>query len=127
MITSSPLSKTQRRVVWGIRILLALAFGAAGFAKLTGAPQMVQVFEAIGVGQWFRLVTGFVEIVGAVLILVPATGFFGGALLFATMVGGVATHLFLIGGNPLPALVLGALAAFVAWRLRPVSLMAAAR
>ncbi|CAN7661344.1 DoxX family protein [Variovorax sp. LjRoot290] len=118
-----PVSPTQRRIVWGVRILLALAFGPAGLSKLAGVPQMVQVFDAIGFGQWFRYLTGAVEVVGAVLLLVPATGFFGGLLLAATMVGAVATHVVLIGGNPAPAVVLGALAAFVAWRLRPVSLL----
>jgi len=120
MATSSTLmTPTRRRVVWGVRILLALAFGAAGAAKLAGVPQMVQVFDAIGFGQWFRIVTGVVELAGAALLLVPATGFFGGVLLLATMVGAVGTHLVLIGGSPLPALVLGALAAFVAWQLVP--------
>jgi hypothetical protein len=113
------MTPTRRRVVWGVRILLALAFGAAGAAKLAGVPQMVQVFDAIGFGQWFRIVTGVVELAGAVLLLVPATGFFGGVLLLATMVGAVGTHLVLIGGSPLPALVLGALAAFVTWQLLP--------
>ena len=122
MATSFSLSPTQRRIVWGVRILLALAFGAAGFAKLAGAPQMVHVFDAIGFGQWFRYLTGAVEVVGAVLLLVPAAGFLGGLLLSATMVCAATTHLVLIGGNPAPAVVLGALAAFVAWRLRPVSL-----
>ena len=120
MVTSSTsMTPTRRRVVWGVRILLALAFGAAGVAKLAGAQQMVQVFDAVGFGQWFRIVTGVVELAGAVLLLVPATGFFGGVLLLATMVGAVATHLVLIGGSPLPALVLGALAAFVTWQLLP--------
>lgn len=81
---------------------------------------MVQVFDAIGFGQWFRYVTGLVEVGGAVLLLVPATGFLGGLLLFATMVCPVATHLALIGGNPAPAVVLAALSGFVAWRLWPV-------
>jgi uncharacterized membrane protein YphA (DoxX/SURF4 family) len=116
------LSPTHPRIVRAVRILLALAFGAAGLAKLAGVPQMVLVFDAVGFGQWFRYLTGGVEIVGAVLLLVPAAGFFGGLLLAATMVCAVATHLMLIGGNPAPAVVLGALAAFVAWRLRPVSI-----
>lgn len=119
MTPNSPLSVTQRRIVWAVRILLALAFGAAGIAKLAGVPEMVQVFDAIGFGQWFRYVTGAVEIAGAALLLIPASGFVGGLLLFATMVGGVATHLLLIGGSPVPALVLGLLSGFVAWRLRP--------
>jgi uncharacterized membrane protein YphA (DoxX/SURF4 family) len=124
MTTSSTSSPTQRRIVWGVRILLALAFGAAGASKLAGVPQMVQVFDAIGFGQWFRYVTGLVEVGGALLLLVPATGFFGGLLLAATMVCGVATHLVLIGGNPAPAVVLALLSGFVAWRLRPESLLA---
>ena len=125
MTSSTFSSPTQRRIVWGVRILLALAFGAAGAAKLAGAPQMVQVFEAIGFGQWFRYVTGVVEVGGAVLLLVPATGFLGGLLMAVTMVFGVATHLVLMGGNPAPAMVLALLSAFVTWRLRPVTRLAA--
>jgi len=119
MTSSTFSSPAQRRVVWGLRILLALAFGAAGAAKLAGAPQMVQVFEAIGFGQWFRYVTGVVEVGGAVLLLVPATGFIGGLLMTVTMAFAIATHLVLIGGSPAPAIVLALLSAFVTWRLRP--------
>jgi putative oxidoreductase len=126
MTSSSLASPTQRRIVWGVRILLAVAFGAAGTSKLAGVPQMVQVFDAIGFGQWFRYLTGLVEIGGALLLLVPATGFLCGLLLAATMVCAVATHLVLIGGNPAPAVVLALLSGFVAWRLRPVSRLATA-
>jgi hypothetical protein len=42
------------------------------------------------------------------------------------MVCAVATHLGLIGGNPAPAVVLGLLSGFVAWRTWPVSRPAAA-
>ena len=88
---------------------------------------MVQLFGAIGVGQWFRYFTGAVEILGAVLLLIPAMGFFGGLLLVATMVCAIATHLTLVGGNPVPAVTLGLLSAFVAWQLRPASRLGTAR
>ena len=120
MTSSTFSSRTQRRIAWGLRILLALVFGAAGIAKLAGAPQMVQVFEAIGFGQWFRHVTGVVEVGGAVLLLVPATGFVGALLMAVTMAFAVATHLMLIGGSPAPAIALALLSAFLAWRLWPV-------
>jgi len=110
---------THSRMIWALRLLLALAFGVAGAAKLTGVPQMVQIFEHIGIGQWFRYVTGLVEVTGAILLLVPATGFFGGLLLAVTMVFGTATHLLVIGGNPVPAIVLALLSGFVAYRQRP--------
>ena len=117
--TATVLSPTLRRIVLGVRVLLILAFAAAGIAKLAGAPQMVQVFDGIGIGQWFRYLTGTVEIIGAVLLLRNAASFFGGLLLATTMVCGVATHLFVIGGNPAPALMLALMSAFVAWQLRP--------
>jgi putative oxidoreductase len=88
---------------------------------------MIQVFDAIGLGQWFRYLTGAVEINGALLLLKSATGFLGGLTLAMTMICGAATHLLLIGGNPLPAMMLAALSAFVAWQLRPASLFSAAR
>lgn len=114
------LSTTQTRILWAVRLLLALAFGAAGSAKLMGAPMMVDIFTHIGVGQWFRHVTGAVEVTGVVLLLVPSTGLLGALLLGATMVCAVGTHLAVIGGSPIPAIVLGALCAFVAARLWPI-------
>jgi uncharacterized membrane protein YphA (DoxX/SURF4 family) len=119
-------SATQRRIVWGVRIALALAFCAAGLAKLAGMPQMVQTIEAIGFGQWFRYLTGATEVVSAVMLLLPYAGFLGGLLMTATMACAAVTHLALIGGSPIPALVLGLLSAFVTWRLRPASLRAVA-
>ncbi|MBB1612491.1 DoxX family protein [Pseudomonas protegens] len=126
MTTSPSRSSTHRRIVWGVRAFLILAFAVAGVAKLAGAPQMIQVFEAIGIGQWFRYLTGAVEVIGALLLLKPATGFLGGLALAMTMVCGAATHLLLIGGNPVPAMILAALSAFVAWQLRPLSRLSAA-
>lgn len=113
-------ANTHRRILWTARILLAMAFGAAGAAKLAGAAPMVQVFDLIGIGQWFRYLTGTVEVAGAVLLLVPVTGFFGSLLLCLTMTFAVGTHLFVIGGSPVPAIVLGTLSGLVAYRLRPM-------
>ena len=107
----------QSRIVWGGRIVLALAFLAAGGSKLAGVAAMVEVFDRIGAGQGFRLVVGAIEIVGVALLLTPRTGLVGALWLGGTMVGAVGTHLFVIGGSPLPAIVLGVLCAFVAWRL----------
>ena len=40
--------------LWGVRGLLALAFAAAGGAKLYGVPMLVEEFQHMGLGQWFR-------------------------------------------------------------------------
>jgi putative oxidoreductase len=93
--------------LWGLQAGLAALFLFAGASKLAGAPAMVALFDAIGVGQWFRYVTGLIEVVSAVALLVPPFAPFGALLLAPTMVGAVATHLFIVGGSPaLPGLLL---------------------
>ena len=54
--------------LWTVKVALAAVFFAAGGAKVYGEPGMVETFEAIGLGQWFRYVTGALEVTGAFLI-----------------------------------------------------------
>lgn len=98
-----------------LRVLAAAAFLAAGGAKLAGVPMMVGIYEQIGIGQWFRTVTGVVEVAGAVGLLFPTTAGLGGLLLAVTMACGVMTHLFVIGGSAVPALVLMVITGAIAW------------
>ena len=112
--TTKP-SKALNITIWGVQILTALAFLAAGGSKLAGAPDMVAMFEKVGFGQWFRYLTGSLEVTGALLLLVPRTAAIGGGLLAGVMIGAIGTHLFLIGGNPAPAAVLMVLAITVGW------------
>src|SRR5882672_7496019 len=110
----------QNRVVgaWIIQGLLAAAFLAAGGAKLAGVPMMVQIFDQIGMGQWFRIVTGLVEIAGAVALLVPGFAALGAAWLGTTMFFAVLTHFFILHTSATPALILLALNALVVWLRR---------
>ncbi len=62
-IAVQPSSRLARTLDWIIRILLALAFIAAGSFKLATAPQFVALFDQLGIGQWFRLLTGTLEVV----------------------------------------------------------------
>lgn len=115
MTTTSTTSKPKNITLWVLQVLLALAFLGAGFGKLSGQPAMVDVFQQIGFGQWLRYLTGSIEVISAVLLLVPRFVGLGALLLVATMLGAVCTHLFLIGGTPVPALVLLILSAVVLW------------
>jgi uncharacterized membrane protein YphA (DoxX/SURF4 family) len=115
-------SKALNVTLWILQALAAAAFLMAGGTKLAGAEIHVAMFEKIGFGQWFRYFTGSLEVISAVLLLLPKTAGIGAALLAATMVGAVATHLFIIGGSAAPALVLLLITAAVAWYRRPDSL-----
>jgi putative oxidoreductase len=104
-----------RVVLWVGQFVIAAAFMLAGGSKLAGAPAMVGLFDAIGIGQWFRYVTGTIEVGSAVALLMPSLAPYGALALAATMTGAVFTHLFVAGGSPLPALALGAGSAAIAW------------
>jgi putative oxidoreductase len=113
-----PRGRLAQAALWLTQIALAAMFLFVGRLKLTGAPEMVGLFDAIGIGQWFRYVTGSIEVISAVALLVPASAAFGALVLIPTMLGAVLTHLFIVGGSPVPATVLliGSLA--IAWARR---------
>ncbi len=105
--------------VWTLRVLLGLAFLTIGAAKLTGSLHTVQTFRAFGWGQWFRYASGSLDIIGALLVLMPRWTFYGALLLTCTV--GLAAVLSLTRlPDLLPALTLTLLAAILAWLTRPV-------
>src|SRR5216684_226928 len=110
----------QRNAIgaWVLQGLLAAAFLAAGGAKLLGAAMMVQIFDQIGMGQWFRIVTGLVEVAGAVALLVPGFAALGAAWLGATMFFAVLTHFFVLHTSATPAAILLGLNVLVVWLRR---------
>lgn len=115
----------QKYLLIAAKALLTLAFLAAGFFKLTGHDMMVGTFEAIGVGQWFRYVTGAIEIAAPILLWVSGKQLIGACLLVCTMIGAALAHLLVLGPSAVPALVLGLLAAYVAYSHRNQNPLAA--
>lgn len=111
-------SRVAVGVLWTLQIISAAMFLLAGVSKLGGAPMMVQMFDVIGLGQWFRYLTGTIEVVSAVLLLIPSVAAYGAAALAVTMVGAILTHLFIVGGSPAIPIVLLASTATIAWARR---------
>jgi putative oxidoreductase len=110
--------KALNIVLWTLQVLVALAFVAAGSGKLFGSADMVALFGAIGIGQWFRYVTGSLEVLGALLLIVPGKTAFGAVLLACVMAGAVVAHLTVLHTAPTAPLVLFALTALIAWGRR---------
>jgi putative oxidoreductase len=99
-------SRSVTGVLWVLQIVSAGMFLLSGSLKLAGVPMMVQMFGVIGLGQWFRYLTGTIEVVAAVLLLIPSVAAYGAAVLAVTMVGAILTHLFIIGGSPIVPILL---------------------
>jgi putative oxidoreductase len=96
-------------------------FLIAGGTRLAGAEMHIAMFEKIGLGQGFRYFTGGLELISALLLLVPKTAAIATALLAATMVGAIVTHLFIINGSAVVPIVLLLITLAVAWYRRHVS------
>jgi putative oxidoreductase len=83
---------------WVIQILFAAYFlWFYVIPKFTGDTYWIDLFGQIGIGQWFRYVTGIVEVIGAVGLLIP--------------------RLFIVDdpGAAVPALIVFVVAVVIAW------------
>src|SRR3984893_8574426 len=126
---SSSTGKIVNVVLWVLQIAAAGMFLMVGFLKLSGNPQLVALFEAIGLGQWFRYLTGSLEVVGAILLLIPRTSGLSALMLAGVMACAVVTHVFIVGRSPLGAIILLVVTGVIAWgrRQRTSSLFSAQR
>ena len=113
-----PTSRGKNITLWVLQIAAAGMFLMAGGTKLAGAAPMVALFDAIGIGQWFRYVTGTIEVVSAVLLLIPGLAAFGAALLVCTMIGAIFTHLTIVHTSPAIPVVLLVAVAVILWGRR---------
>jgi putative oxidoreductase len=107
--------------VWILRAALAVAFVFAGAQKFPADTMWVRLFARIGLGQWFRYVTGIVEVAGGLLLLIPRATAPAVALLTCTMAGAILVHMLVVGVGPqtvaVSVLLTGVLA--VGWTRRP--------
>ncbi|HUF03724.1 MAG TPA: hypothetical protein VMM38_06045 [Aridibacter sp.] len=85
---------------WICRIVIAVIFLQTLFFKFTGAEESRYIFstlmgdelEAVG-----RIGSGLVELVAAILLLIPRTAVYGALLALATISGALFSHLAVLG------------------------------
>lgn len=94
------MSQTVKIISWTCRVIVALIFIQTLFFKFTGAEESKFIFttlmgpelEAVG-----RIGSGFVELLAAVLILLPRTVVFGALISLVTISGAILSHLTMLG------------------------------
>jgi putative oxidoreductase len=117
LATATP-ARALNIALWTLQALVALVLVAAGSGKLVGSRDMIALFDAVGAGQWFRYVTGSLEVVGGLLLIVPGKTAFGAVLLACVMAGAVVAHLTVLHTAPTAPFVLFSLTALIAWGRR---------
>jgi hypothetical protein len=93
----------EPKVTWVDRVktfvppaLIGVLFVFIGYTKFDSHGSWVQVFDRIGLGQWFRVFTGVMQVGGGLLMCVPKTMIYGAAMLTCTMIGAVFVDLFVM-------------------------------
>ena len=79
-----------------LQVILGLGFLMFGFMKF-GSKKMVEGFKYFGYPGWFRVFTGLVELLSAILVIAgiwnDTLAAWGGLLILVTMIGAIFTHI----------------------------------
>lgn len=84
-------------VSWAAQIVAAAILAQTLYFKFTGAPESVYIFSTLGMEPWGRIGTGVLELVTAILLLIPATAALGALLALGLMAGAIFFHLVKLG------------------------------
>jgi putative oxidoreductase len=113
--------------IWILRGVIGLLFLAAAAMKLTSQAQMVAEFQTVGLGQWFRYLTGSLELVGAVALLVPRSSIVGAVILLLVDIGAFFAQIAILHMDWVHTVVIGAVIGLLIYlQLRALRKMQAA-
>ncbi len=82
---------------WLVKLTAAGILIQTLFFKFSGAAESVFIFQTLGVEPFGRIGSGVIELIAAVLILLPKKAWLGALMASMTMVGAVVSHLFVLG------------------------------
>ena len=83
--------------IWILRLVPAIILLQTLYFKFTAQPESVQLFTRIGMEPYGRIGTGVLELIAAVLILIPRYTGYGAILGLVMMTGALYFHLTKIG------------------------------
>jgi uncharacterized membrane protein YphA (DoxX/SURF4 family) len=84
-------------LIWVFRLTAAIILLQTLYFKFTGAEESVYIFSTLGMEPYGRIGSGIVELIAAVLILIPRTTLLGALIGAGVMFGAIFSHLFVLG------------------------------
>lgn len=90
---------TKDIVLWVLRLTVAVILLQTLYFKFTAHPDSVHIFSVLGVEPWGRIGLGIIELITAILILLPKTKIIGMATSLGIIIGAVFSHILVLGVN----------------------------
>jgi hypothetical protein len=88
---------TSLTISWVLQIIVAVILLQTLFFKFTAAAESVYIFSTLGAEPWGRIGSGVVELIAAILLLLPATITVGAAVALSVIAGAIVSHLTILG------------------------------
>ena len=84
-------------VLWVAKLVAATFLGIAAYLKLTSAPVEIELFTKLDMEPAGRFIIGVLEMLSAILILLPQSAIYGAFLGLGVMTGAIIGHLTALG------------------------------
>ena len=116
----------KKTIDLGLRIIIAVILLQTLRSKFTAHPDSVYIFTQVGLEPYGRIAIGILELISAILILIPRTIWLGAGLTLGIISGAIIMHITKLGievnndGGTLfyMALLIFSLALIVLWKNR---------
>jgi uncharacterized membrane protein YphA (DoxX/SURF4 family) len=87
----------NKTVFFILRLVVAIILIQTLRYKFTGHPDSIYIFRTIGLEPYGRIAIGVVELIAAILILIPRTIWLGALLTVGVLSGAIFFHLTVLG------------------------------
>lgn len=84
-------------ILWAARLVAAIILLQTLYFKFGAQAESVYIFAKLGVEPWGRIGSGVVELIAAILILIPRTSWIGAGIGLGVMAGAILSHLTVLG------------------------------
>ena len=106
----------KKKVLLILRIVIAAILIQTLRFKFTAHPDSVYIFETVGLEPYGRIITGILELIAGIMLLIPKTVWAGSLLTLGILGGAIMMHLTQIGivvNNDKGVLFITALVTFI--------------
>ncbi|MBL7913515.1 MAG: DoxX family protein [Bacteroidia bacterium] len=84
-------------LLWILRIIPAIIMLQTLFFKFSASAESVYIFSTLGVEPWGRILSGVMELIAGILLVIPGKTVYGAIIGAGVMAGAIMSHLTILG------------------------------